>query len=127
MTGVDTNVLVRYIVRDEPTQAARAARELERGERFLVGSIVLCELVWVLEAGYGFPRRDIVATLEKVLATAQFEIEGKDMALAALDDFRRSMADFSDCLLGRRNQAAGAAETVTFDRGLKGLEGFRLL
>ena len=127
MTGLDTNVLLRYLVRDEPTQAARATRELERDERFLVGSIVLCELVWVLEVGYGFPRRDIVATIEKVLATAQFEIEDKDVALAALDDFRQSSADFSDCLLGRRNRAAGAAETVTFDRGLRGLEGFRLL
>ena len=127
MTGVDTNALLRYIVRDEPTQAARAARELERGERFLVGSIVLCEVVWVLETGYGFSRRDIAVTLERILATAQFEIEAKDLALAALDDFRRSTADFSDCLLGRRNRAAGAAETVTFDRSLKGLEGFRLL
>ncbi len=127
MTGVDTNVLLRYLVRDDPTQAARAARELERGERFLVGSIVLCELVWVLETGYGFSRRDVAATLERILATAQFEIEAKDLALGALDDFRRSTADFSDCLLGRRNRAAGAAETVTFDRGLKGLEGFRLL
>jgi predicted nucleic-acid-binding protein len=127
MTGLDTNVLVRYLVRDEPTQAARATRELERDERFLVDGIVLCELVWVLETGYGFSRRDIAATLEKVLATAQFEIESKDLALAALADFRGSTADFSDCLLGRRNRAAGATETVTFDRGLGRLDGFRLL
>jgi predicted nucleic-acid-binding protein len=127
VTGLDTNVLVRYLVRDEPTQAARATRELEREERFLIGSVVLCELVWVLEAGYGFSRAEIGDTLEKILATAQFEIEGKDLALAALDDFRSSRADFSDCLVGRRNRAAGAAETVTFDRSLRGLEGFRLL
>jgi predicted nucleic-acid-binding protein len=127
VTGLDTNVLVRYLVRDEPTQAARATRELEREERFLIGSVVLCELVWVLEAGYGFSRAEVGDTLEKILATAQFEIEGKDLALAALDDFRSSRADFSDCLVGRRNRAAGAAETVTFDRSLRGLEGFRLL
>ncbi len=127
MTGLDTNVLLRYLVRDEPAQATRAARELEREERFLVGSIVLCELVWVLDSGYGFSRRDIGLTIEKILATAQFEVEAKELALAALDDFNRSTADFSDCLLGRRNRAAGAAETVTFDRGLRGLEGFRLL
>jgi predicted nucleic-acid-binding protein len=47
--------------------------------------------------------------------------------LAALTDFRRSTADFSDCLIGRRNRSVGAAETATFDRSLKGLEGFRLL
>ena len=127
MTGLDTNVLLRYLLRDEPTQAARATRELEREERFLIGSVVLCELVWVLDAGYGFSRAEIGGTLEKILATAQFEIEGKDLARAALDDFRGSTADFSDCLVGRRNRAAGAAETVTFDRGLRGLEGFRLL
>lgn len=127
MTGLDTNVLLRYLLRDEPAQAARAAREIERDERFLVGSIVLCELVWVLETGYGFSRAEITATLEKILATAQFEIESKDVALAALDDFRHSTADFSDSLLGRRNRAAGAVETVTFDRGLRELAGFRLL
>ena len=127
MTGVDTNVVLRYLLRDEPAQAARAARELERDERFLIGSVVLCELVWVLETGYGFTRAEIGAALEKVLATAQFEIEGKDLALAALDDFRRSPADFSDCLVGRRNRAAGAGETVTFDKSLRGLEGFRVL
>lgn len=127
MTGLDTNVLLRYLLRDEPTQAARAARELERDERFLIGSVVLCEVVWVLETGYGFSRAEIGATLEKILATAQFEIEGKDLARAALDDFRGSTADFSDCLVGRRNRVAGAAETVTFDRSLRDLEGFRLL
>lgn len=127
MTGLDTNVLARYLLRDDPAQAARAARELERDERFFIGTIVLCELVWVLETGYDFERTEIVATLEKILATAQFEIEDKDVALAALHDFRRTLADFSDCLIGRRNRAVGVAETVTFDRTLKGLEGFRLL
>ena len=88
---------------------------------------MLCELVWVLEAGDGFMRAEIGATLEKILATAQFEIEGKDLARAALDDFRSSTANFSVCLAGSRNRAAGAGETVTFDKGLRGLEGFRLL
>ena len=127
MTGLDTNVLLRYLLRDDPAQAARAAREIERDERFLVSRIVLCEIVWVLDSGYGFSRMDITAAIEKILATAQFEIESKDVASAALDDFKRSTADFSDCLLSRSNRAAGAVETVTFDRGLRELEGFRLL
>jgi predicted nucleic-acid-binding protein len=127
MTGLDTNVLVRYLVGDDPVQASRARREIERGERFLVDGVVLCELVWVLESGYGFSRADIAGVLERILATAQFEIEGKDLALTALHDFRRSGADFSDCLIGRRNRAAGASETLTFDRRLRGLAAFRVL
>lgn len=127
MTGLDTNVLLRYLLKDDAAQAGRAERELERDERFLIDGIVLCELVWVLETGYGFSRTDIVTALEKIVATAQFEIESKDVVVMALDDFRRSAADFSDCLIGRRNRGAGARETVTFDRSLKGLAGFRLL
>jgi predicted nucleic-acid-binding protein len=125
--GLDTNVLLRYLLKDDAGQAARAERELERGDRFLIDGIVLCELVWVLEAGYGFSRADIAAALERIAATAQFEVESQDLVLAALDDFRRSAADFSDCLIGRRNRSRGASETVTFDRTLRGLAGFRLL
>jgi predicted nucleic-acid-binding protein len=127
VTGLDTNVLLRYLLRDEPAQAARAERELERDDRFIVDGIVLCEIVWVLDSGYGLSRSEITRALERILATAQFEIVDKDLALAALDDFRRSTADFSDCLIGRRNRAAGARETVTFDRSLRRLDGFRLL
>jgi predicted nucleic-acid-binding protein len=125
--GLDSNVLLRYLLRDDPAQAGRADREIEQGERFLIDGIVLCEVVWVLEVGYGFSRRDVLTALERILATAQFEIDTKDLVLAALDDFRESTADFSDCLIGRRNRAAGAEHTVTFDRSLKGLPGFRLL
>ena len=127
MIGVDTNVLLRYFLRDDADQAARADRELRRDERFTIDGIVLCELVWVLEAGYGFSRTEIAAALDRILATSQFEIEGRDLVVAALDDFRGSGADFSDCLIDRRNRAAGAVKTVTFDRSLKGLPGFRLL
>ena len=87
--GLDTNVLLRYVLRDDPVQAARADREIERGDRFLIDGIVLCELVWVLESGYGFERSEIAAALDRILATAQFEIEGKEVAQAALGDFRR--------------------------------------
>jgi predicted nucleic-acid-binding protein len=127
VTGLDTNVLLRYLLKDDAAQAARAEREIERDERFLIDGIVLCELVWVLETGYGFSRSAVADALDKIVTTAQFEIDGKDLVLAALTDFRRSTADFSDCLIGRRNRGVGAAETATFDRSLKGLEGFRLL
>ena len=127
MTGLDANVLLRNLLKDDAAQAVRAEREIERDERFLIDGIVLCELVWVLESGYGFSRTEIATALEKILATAQFEIEGKDLVLVALEDFRRSAADFSDCLIARRNRGAGATVTVTFDRSLRGIEGFRLL
>jgi predicted nucleic-acid-binding protein len=127
VTGLDTNVLVRYLVRDDPAQAARADRELERDERFFVNAVVLCELVWVLETVYGFGRDEVGLALDRILATAQFEIEDKDLALAALQDLRRTATDFADCLIGRRNRNRGATDTATFDKTLKDVDGFRLL
>ncbi len=128
MIGLDSNVLVRYLVQDDQVQAARATRCIEAADaRCFIGVIVLCEVVWVLESVYGFDRTTVIDTFEKILMTAQFEIEDKDLVLRALDDFRNSRADFADCLIGRRNRAAGCSETVTFDKPLKALDGFRLL
>lgn len=57
MLGVDTKLLVRYIVRDDPRQTAMATRFIERllarENPGFIGNIVLCELVWVLESVYG--------------------------------------------------------------------------
>ena len=131
MIGLDTNVLVRYLTRDDPAQYAKAAaaidRALDRDERFLVNTAVLCELVWVLGAAYDYSREEIADALEQLFATAQFEIERVDDARQALRDFRTTKADFSDALIGRINRSLGAAYTVTFDRDLKRLDAFRLL
>ena len=131
MIGLDTNVLVRYLTRDDPGQFAKAARLIEAGverrEQFVVSTAVLCELVWVLESVYEYSRGEIAGVLERILATAQFEIERPDDARQALDDFQRTKADFSDALIGRVHRSLGAAQTVTFDRTLKALETFRVL
>jgi len=131
MIGLDTNVLVRYLTQDDPAQFAKAAAFIdaasEREEQFLVNTPVLCELVWVLAAVYGYSREEIAQALEQIFTTAQFEIERLDEARQALGDFRSSKADFSDALIGRINRSLGAKHTVTFDRGLKAVETFRLL
>ena len=131
MIGLDTNVLVRYLTHDDPVQYAKAAAFIEtatdRGDRFVVNTAVLCELVWVLGTAYEYSREDIGRALEQIFATAQFEIERLDDARHALDDFRSTKADFSDALIGRINRSLGAEHTVTFDRDLKSVETFRLL
>lgn len=123
MTGLDTNVLVRYIVRDDDLQAQRASAYIrdaaDRGEYCLINHIVLCELVWVLEGAYGFAKKEIVRVLEKIHAVRQFEIERKDVARLAVRDYVRGKGDFADYLIGRVNQSYGCKKTATFDRGLK--------
>lgn len=131
MIGLDTNVLVRYLTHDDPAQYAKTAGFIDaatdRGDQFVVNTAVLCELVWVLRTAYAYSREEIAGALEQIFATAQFEVERLDDARQALGDFRSTKADFSDALIGRINRSLGAEHTLTFDRGLKGVETFRLL
>jgi len=129
--GLDTNVLVRYLTQDDERQAEVAAKTIEgaaaKGERMLIQPIILCELMWVLESAYDFPKTDLLRALEGVLRVAQFEIVEKDTVWQALSDYRHGKGDFSDYYLGRANEKAGAAITLTFDKTLKGLPRFHVL
>ncbi len=131
MNGLDTNVLVRYLTQDDPKQAKMAAKEIEgaadRGEKLMIQPFVLCELVWVLESAYGFPKPDILTALDNIMRTAQFEIGEKDTAWLALSDYSREKGDFADYYIGRANEKAGAEVTLTFDKSLKGSKQFKIL
>ncbi len=122
MKGLDTNVLVRYLTQDDPDQSRRANAFLQeaasKGERCFIGSVVLCELVWVLRGAYGYERDDVCMVLEKLLSTVEFSIEDKELAYRALEDYRTG-GDFADHLIGWRNGKVGCDVTVTFDRDLK--------
>lgn len=131
MTGLDTNVLVRYLTQDHPRQARKASQVIEdatsNDEMLFIGNIVICELVWVLESAYGYGRGSIAAVLESMLRTRQFAFEAKDALWRALDDYRSGKGDLSDYLLGRTARLAGCAKTLTFDKSLKASDLFEVL
>jgi predicted nucleic-acid-binding protein len=131
MTGLDTNVLVRYLVEDEDPQKRAVDRFVEetlnRGESLFVSQIVLREVAWVLSRAYGLTRREVAETLEMILYARQFEIEAKGMVVQGLREYRKGKADFADCIIGLKNQAAGCTATVTFDRKVASLESFQVL
>lgn len=131
MTGLDTNILVRYFTLDEPKQAAAARRTIEgaaeRGETLLIQPVVLCELLWVLHGVYGFRKADLVPVIEQILNTVEFEIPDRPILWQALEDYRRTSAGFADCYIGRANRADGAETTKTFDKGLRDNPNFTLL
>ena len=126
MNGLDTNVLIRYLVADDETQAAKAKRYIESGPSY-VNCIVLSEVVWVLESAYGYDKEAVITALERLLSTHEVEVEDADVALAALHDYSRSTAGFTDCLIGHRNAVHGCAETGSFDKRAKGVMGFKML
>ena len=124
MIGIDTNVLVRYLTQDDPVQAGKVdafvATAIEEGSRLHVDDIVLVEMVWVLRAAYRLSKPTIAEALDKVLSTAIFSFDDREVLRAALTDYLAGPGDFSDYLIGRRNARAGCEHTVTFDRPLSG-------
>ncbi|BAZ28152.1 hypothetical protein NIES4074_05830 [Cylindrospermum sp. NIES-4074] len=128
MIGVDTNILVRYLTKDDEQQWEQAVRIIECGQQCFVANIVLCELVWVLRGKpYQFSREEISTTLEMMLQCSVFELENRSVVYQALQRFKQGSADFSDFLIGAVSQQSGCTTTATFDRKLRGEKGFELL
>jgi len=131
MIGVDTNILVRFMTKDDPVQSPIASRLInhaaDSGDPLFVNHLVLTELVWVMESVYQLDRKWIEDILERVLETVDFIVEDKDSALGALRDFKRGGLDYSDCLIGRKNLRLGCEATLTFDGKASKVSGFRLL
>jgi predicted nucleic-acid-binding protein len=131
MIGLDTNVLVRYLVEDDPAQAALSARLIEERctaeQPGFVNHMVLCELVWVLESVYRLARRDIADIIDRMMRIPALEIEDFDLALAAAAAYRTGTCDLADALIGRKNRRHGCSATVTFDRRAARLAEFEIV
>jgi predicted nucleic-acid-binding protein len=131
MKGFDTNLLVRLLVKDDPSQAAVVARVIEDAassdDTILLNPIVLCETVWVLESAYGLSKDVIGDVLEKILLTQEFEVDRREVVWKALHRYRTGKGDFADYVIGESNLLIGCDATLTFDRSLKGEAGFELL
>ena len=128
MLGVDTNVLIRYLIRDDQPQYEKArrliAREVAKGEPVLVSLLVLLEAEWVLRSRYELAKADIVTAFSALLDTADLVFEDEPSVENAVYSWRDSAADFADCLIEARNRRLGCRATATFDgRALK-LAGF---
>jgi predicted nucleic-acid-binding protein len=116
--GLDTNVLVRYIMRDDPRQTEQAdaiVASLSARDPGHVTPIVLAELWWVFGRSYHVTRTRRCDLFAALLETDQLKFEAADCAGRALAQARQG-ADFADALVAAMNQAAGCRATVTFDR-----------
>ena len=118
MIGLDTNVLVRYIMQDDPKQSAKATALVESLDDAGGGYVTLVsivELVWVLGSSYELTRVQVALALDGILRTKQFTVERADQVLRALRVFKVGRADFADCLIERTAASVGCGKTVTFD------------
>lgn len=123
MIGLDTNVLLRWLIDetvwpdDAPEQTAQIAEMLARPDaRFFVNAVVMAETVWVLAKPLAQRKAVLVSVIERLLNASNIVVDHREAAEAALTDWRHGRAEFPDHLIGAINRAAGCRTTLTFDR-----------
>lgn len=129
MIGLDTNVLVRYLVRDDEAEHAAAARVmagLSTDSPGFVTQVTLVELYWVLSRSYGYPRATCLVVLQQLLSMRALEVDDGESAVRALT-LAEAGADFADALIQGAMELFGVTEMVTFDRRASRTLGWTLL
>ena len=124
MIGLDSNILVRFVTRDDEKQWKRVNAYLEENcsseDPAWISNIVLCEVVWVLSSGYEYAKSDIARLLKQLLLTAQIKLEEHDAVRAATKEYENGKADFSDYLIGHLNEKHRCDTTITLDKKAAG-------
>ena len=130
MTGLDTNVLVRYIAQDDAGQSPKATKLIESltvDAPGFVSLVSVVELFWVLSSCYGLTRQQLTQALELLLRTKEVVVDRADQVLKALRVYKAGSADFADCLIERTAAGAGCDRIMTFDIGAAKTAGMTLI
>ena len=119
MLGIDTNVLVRFLVRDDEGQFERARRLIKREvgseEDVFVSLLVLVETEWVLRSRYSLQKTEIREAISGLLDATEVQFEDEPAVEEALFIWKDSAADLADCLIGAHHHRLGCRATATFD------------
>lgn len=119
MLGIDTNVLVRYVVRDDEAQFEKASRLIKRevgaGESVFVSLPVLLETEWVLRSRYHLRKAEVAEVISALLDATEIRFEAEPVIEESLKFWADSTASFADCLIGAHNRRLGCRATATFD------------
>lgn len=120
MIGIDTNVLVRFILDDDPVWSPAAVKfmtETVTSENLgYVNILTLAEMVWALKKEAHFDRARLVMVIVALIATNNLVLGDIDLVKRALQLFRTGNADFADYMIAELNRANGAEPTVTIDK-----------
>jgi predicted nucleic-acid-binding protein len=128
MLGLDTNVLVRFLVGDDEAQFEKARRLIKREvgaqEKVLISLLVLLETEWVLRSRYSLRKPAIMEAISGLLDATELEFEDEPAVEEALHVWKDSAAEFADCLIGAHHRRLGCRATATFDARAARLPGF---
>lgn len=131
MKALDTNVLVRFLVNDDPRQGSIVRSVFLEAERtsamFLVTTPVVLELLWVLKTIYAFSREESVQALDLLRQVAVLRFQDEDVIGALVQLGGTTRADLPDLLIGLIGRSAGCDTTLTFEKGLSQTDLFQTL
>ena len=126
MRAVDTNLLVRLLVRDDQAQADAAEKFVEQGA--WISHLALAETLWVLDSVYGRTPPQLAKALEMLLNHKSLTLQNPDVVASALARFRaRTSVGLSDYLVMEIARKAGHLPLGTFDKNLAKLDGTHAL
>jgi predicted nucleic-acid-binding protein len=131
MTGLDTNVLVRYFAQDDPIQSRKAVEIIERrlteDEPGFVSVVTMVETVWVLSRVYGLRDHEIVRVVEGMLQSDTLVVQNEQEVFTAVAALKSGRGSFADALVSALGRWAGCTSTLTFDKKAGPMDGFALL
>ena len=131
MPALDTNVLVRLIVQDDPTQVASAKRLLTKcireNEKLFIPITVSLELEWVLRSSFGFGKPQVIQALSLILTAVELSFESESSLETALLNYEQGTADYSDYLHLALAEKVNAQPLWTFDKAASKATGAKLL
>jgi predicted nucleic-acid-binding protein len=131
VTGLDTNVILRYLLQDDPTQTRLAnhiiGKLLSPENRGFISLVTMLEIVWVLRSLLKQSPLQISAHIEHLLAADSLEVQNEQQVFEAAFALKRGTGEFEDALSGSLNAWAGCNSTLTFDKRASRLPYFQLL
>ncbi|HYX54477.1 MAG TPA: type II toxin-antitoxin system VapC family toxin [Candidatus Limnocylindrales bacterium] len=130
MTGLDTNIIVRYLTQDDPVQSRKAADIIERrlsvSNPGFVSVVTTAETVWVLDRAYRFTAKEIAAAVERMLQVEVLLIQHEQQVFTAMVALKQGRSSFSDALIAELGAHEGCNHTLTFDQKALRFSRFRL-
>ncbi len=115
---LDTNVLVRHLTGDPPTQARLATRYLEQADSLLLADLILAEVAYVLESYYEAPRPQVAEALRSILAFRAIRVVDGPLLLRSVELYEVHGLDYADAYLVASAERTGVGVIASFDRGI---------
>jgi predicted nucleic-acid-binding protein len=119
MIGLDTNILLRLVLQDNPDEGLKARRlveSLDTDNPGFINTLVLAEFVWTLQGRIGLSREQTAAAVSGLLNSADIIFEQEELVEHVLDVATKSKANFADLMIALKNEAAGCIKTMSFDK-----------